>query len=118
DPRLRLDAALVAARALQRAGDLEAAEARLRPLIDGAPRVASARKATTPRARDEARGLLGRILIARGRFAEAIEACARAESDSPAVAETRGLGCLYLGRLDEAEAAFVDAERAAAAQPP
>ena len=100
EPDLRRDATVAAARALQRAGELDAAEARLRPLLASS---------------DEARGLYGRILVGRGDFARAAEVCAG--SDAPAVAEARGLGCLYLGRLDEADAAFAAVERAAAAEP-
>ena len=112
EPHLRLDAAIAAARALQRAGDLPAAEARLRPVLDDAPA-----GATTPRARDDARGLLGRLLIARGEYARAAEVCASSETPSVAVGEARGLGCLYLSRLDDADAAFAEVERAAAEHP-
>jgi transcriptional regulator with GAF, ATPase, and Fis domain len=111
DPRLRLEAALVGARALQRAGDLAAAEARLRPVL------AAPHQGTTPRSRDDARGLLGRILVARGAYADAAEVCAAAETPSPAVAEVRGLACLYQGRLDDADRAFAAAEAAADADP-
>ncbi len=112
DARLRLDAAVIAARALQRAGDLVAAEARLAPIL-----AAGAIAGTTPRSRDEVRGLLGRILVARGAYAEAVAACASSELPSASVAEARGLGSLYLGRLDDADGAFAAAERAAADEP-
>jgi transcriptional regulator with GAF, ATPase, and Fis domain/tetratricopeptide (TPR) repeat protein len=112
DALLRLDAALVAARALQRAGDLVAAEARLAPIL-----AAGAVAGTTPRSRDDVRGLLGRILVERGAYAEAVAACASSELPSAAVAEARGLGHLYLGQLDDADRAFAAAEAAAADEP-
>ena len=113
EPDLALEATVAAARALQRAGDLDAAEARLRPLVTAAPSAA-----IPARARDEARGLYGRVLVARGDFARAAEVCATSEEPSADVAEARGLACLYLGRLDDADAAFAAVERAAAAHAP
>ena len=113
EPHLRLEATVAAARALQRAGDLVAAEARLQPLMAAAPT-----SATGPGARDEARGLYGRILVARGDYERAAEVCASSETPAAAVAEARGLACLYLGRLDDADAAFAAVERAAADQAP
>ncbi|HXU71521.1 MAG TPA: sigma 54-interacting transcriptional regulator [Polyangia bacterium] len=121
EPALRVDAAIAAARALQRAGDLPAAEARLVPLVASAPgavgSAASPRSGIPARARDEARGLLGRVLVDRGDYARAAEVCAASEEPSAAVAEARGLACLYLGRFDDADHAFAAVERAAAAQP-
>jgi transcriptional regulator with GAF, ATPase, and Fis domain len=76
---------LLAARALVRAGKSDAAEARLRRLLSDAPS-------------DEARALLARVLLSRGRYDEALAAGGDGE--------TRGLAGFYLGRLDEAEAAF------------
>jgi transcriptional regulator with GAF, ATPase, and Fis domain len=115
DPELRASAAISAARALQRAGNFAAAEAHLRPLVDGAaPRTRPGGRGASVGAalRDEACGLLGRILIARGDYAQAAE-LGRAGSPSAQLAETRGLACLYLGRLQEADEAFAAVERAA-----
>ncbi len=114
-PQLRVDAAIAAARALQRMGDLAAAEARLVPVI-GVP--GTARAGIAPRARDDARGLLGRVLVDRGDYARAADVCAASEEPSAAVAEARGLACLYLGRLDDADHAFAAVERAAAEHTP
>ncbi|HEY7954733.1 MAG TPA: sigma 54-interacting transcriptional regulator [Polyangia bacterium] len=97
-------AALLRARALQRAGDHPAAEARLRALLAAGSAVPAAAQA-------EARGLLGRVLLARGAYAEVVEVCAAepALGDAPGLEpllEARGLALLYLGRLDEAGHAF------------
>jgi transcriptional regulator with GAF, ATPase, and Fis domain/tetratricopeptide (TPR) repeat protein len=81
------EARLLSARALQRAGRSEEAEARLRRLLEATPS-------------DEARALLARVLLARGLHQEALAAGGDGE--------TRGLACFYLGRLDEAEAAFAN----------
>ncbi|HEY2747336.1 MAG TPA: sigma 54-interacting transcriptional regulator, partial [Polyangia bacterium] len=120
EPELRVDATLAAARALQRMGDLAAAEARLVPLVGapGAARTGVARAGIPPRARDDARGLLGRILVDRGDYTRAAEVCAASEAPSAAVAEARGLACLYLGRFDDADHAFAAVERAAADHAP
>jgi transcriptional regulator with GAF, ATPase, and Fis domain len=81
------EARLLSARALQRAGRSQEAEARLRRLLEDAPS-------------DEARALLARVLLGRGRYQEALAAGGDGE--------TRGLACFYLGRLDEAEGAFAN----------
>jgi transcriptional regulator with GAF, ATPase, and Fis domain len=99
------EAELTAARALQRSGDAASAEAALRRLLE-AP--------LEPARNADARGLLGRVLLARGAYAEIVDIC-RLDGDSTApLAEARGLALLYLGRPDEAEAAFrVVGDRAA-----
>ncbi|MGZ3430141.1 MAG: tetratricopeptide repeat protein, partial [Polyangia bacterium] len=91
-------AELAAARALQRSGDGAAAEKRLRRLLRG--------KSVTAAERQDALGLLGRVLLARGAYQAIVDACALESDATPALAEARGLALLYLGRLDDAEAAF------------
>ncbi|MSP63675.1 MAG: GAF domain-containing protein, partial [Myxococcales bacterium] len=99
-------ATLLSARALQRAGDDVAAEACLRRALDapGAPDLAGGAAL---------RGLLGRVLLARG-SAEAALAATRGDlPDGTAAApalEAAGLARLYLGRLDEAARDFAEAE--------
>jgi transcriptional regulator with GAF, ATPase, and Fis domain len=106
DPAFRAVARVAAARALQRAGEHRAAEERLRAVVSS-PHVAPAIDA-------EARGLFGRVLLARGAWAEAAEVCAPRPGAPPSAVldEARGLALLYLGRLDEADAAFAAVARA------
>jgi transcriptional regulator with GAF, ATPase, and Fis domain/Tfp pilus assembly protein PilF len=102
------EAELLRARASQRSGDAAAAEQRL-------GRVLKAR-ALDPSLRADALGLLGRVLLARGAYDQIIESCPLDGSvaATPALAEARGLALLYVGRLDEAEAAFRVGEARAA----
>ena len=95
----RVQAQLVIARAAQRAGNLDAAEAALARLHAAHPGHA------------EAAGTYARLLVTRSRYAEAI-AIARA-GDTPLAAlraEAAGLAAFYLGDLDEADAAFAALE--------
>jgi transcriptional regulator with GAF, ATPase, and Fis domain/tetratricopeptide (TPR) repeat protein len=106
--RVRAAAQVQAARAEQRAGDRAAAEKRLGALLHD-PQI-------PPRERAEARGLYGRVLIARGAFAEAARATETDGGDETgALAEARGLALLYLGRVDEADRAFATVEEMARA---
>ncbi len=114
-------AALAAARALQRAGDHPAAEARLRAILSPPVDPGAARGVVydtlSPADEADARGLYGRVLLARGAYAEAAEACAPTGAASAALDEARGLALYYLGRLDEAELAFDAIERDASGSP-
>jgi len=122
------EARLLLARIAQRAGDAALAEQTARALLDARPPVERpsrrARRArpdddhrraiATPSAdlRAEAIGLYGRLLLQRGAYDDALAACAPAALDGAApracraALEVRGLAALYLGRLDDADAAF------------
>jgi len=105
DAALKAEAQVAGARALQRAGDHRAAEARLRAVVHALAR--GVPTGLSPAVAAEARGLLGRVLLARGAYAEAAEVCAlRGGAASASLDEARGLALLYLGRLEEADAAF------------
>ncbi len=99
-------ACLARARALQRAGRSDEAEAPLRRLLDSLDDAKDANEV------NEAKALLAWVLNGQGRNAEALDVCAGV--GSPSAAEARGLACLYLGRLDEAEVAFADVARSTA----
>jgi transcriptional regulator with GAF, ATPase, and Fis domain len=100
------EAELSRARALQRSGEGAAAEKRLRKVLQA--------KSLAPAQRADARGLYGRVLLARAAYDEVVERCPLDDEATPALAEARGLALLYLGRLDESEAAFAAAlDRAA-----
>ncbi|HEY1813053.1 MAG TPA: sigma 54-interacting transcriptional regulator [Kofleriaceae bacterium] len=105
-----IEARLVAARAAQRAGDLDAAEAELAQLYARAP------------SHDEVAGAYARLLVTRSRYADA-RRVATASTSSPASlaglgglrAEAAGLAAFYLGELDDADRAFAMLEVSAAA---
>jgi transcriptional regulator with GAF, ATPase, and Fis domain/Tfp pilus assembly protein PilF len=95
-------ARLVAARAAQRAGELDAAEAELAELFSRAPRDL------------DVAGAYARLLVTRSRYAEA----KRVIGTSPLAglrAEAAGLAAFYLGELDDADRAFAALEVSAAA---
>ena len=103
------EAMLLGARALQRVGDVVAAEGRLR-------RALAVRRKTGANSGEPAlRGLLGRVLISQGRAAEALAVCesigvlAEGVAATPLL-EAMGLAQLYLGQTDAAARAFSDAE--------
>jgi transcriptional regulator with GAF, ATPase, and Fis domain/Tfp pilus assembly protein PilF len=100
------EAELSRARALQRSGEGAAAEKRLRKVLQA--------RSLAPAQRADARGVLGRVLLGRAAYDEVVERCPLDEDATPALAEARGLALLYLGRLDDSEAAFAAAlDRAA-----
>ncbi len=95
------EAQLVIARAQQRAGDLDAAEATLAALHRAHP------------AHAEVAGTYARLLVTRSRFADA-RAIARAGGTLAGLrAEAAGLAAFYLGELDEADRAFAALEAGA-----
>ncbi|HMG23698.1 MAG TPA: serine/threonine-protein kinase, partial [Kofleriaceae bacterium] len=96
-------ARLVAARAAQRAGELDAAEAALAAL-----------HAAEPRHREVA-GSYARLLVTRSRYREARAVAAAAGPLSGLCAEAAGLAAFYLGELEAADAAFAALEVGAAA---
>ncbi|MBK7072647.1 MAG: sigma 54-interacting transcriptional regulator [Myxococcales bacterium] len=93
EPRLATAAGLVAARAAQRQGDLDRAE-----------RLLTALPATAADAAERV-GILARLLVARGRYREAVAATAALEpvpatAAGALCAEARATAHLYLGELD------------------
>jgi transcriptional regulator with GAF, ATPase, and Fis domain/Tfp pilus assembly protein PilF len=109
-----VQAQLVLARAAQRAGNLDVAEAALARLHALHPE------------HPEAAGTYARLLVTRSRYADAREIAQRSAAtsgtaqagDSPLVAlraEAAGLAAFYLGNLDEADAAFAALELGAQA---
>ncbi|MEJ7599192.1 MAG: sigma 54-interacting transcriptional regulator [Kofleriaceae bacterium] len=99
----RVEAALVGARALQRAGELDAAEAALAQLHASEPDHA------------EVAGTYARLLVTRSRYAEAR---AIASAGGPLVglrAEAAGLAAFYAGELEAADTAFAALEVGATA---
>ncbi|MDX2093443.1 MAG: sigma 54-interacting transcriptional regulator [Kofleriaceae bacterium] len=99
-----VQAQLVVARAAQRAGNLDVAEAalaRLHALHPDHP---------------EAAGTYARLLVTRSRYADARAIAQAGESPLAALrAEAAGLAAFYLGNLDEADAAFAALELGAQA---
>ena len=93
------DAELVVARAAQRAGELDTAEATLGRLHAAHP------------TRDDVTGAYARLLVTRARYAEAA-AIARGDGGPVAGlrAEALGLAALYQGELDDADRAFAALE--------
>ena len=99
-----VEAQLVIARAAQRGGELDAAEAVLARLHDAHP--------THP----EVAGTYARLLVTRSRYAEARTVAAAAPPPLAGLrAEAAGLAAFYLGALDDADAAFSALEVAAVA---
>ncbi|HEY3804776.1 MAG TPA: sigma 54-interacting transcriptional regulator [Kofleriaceae bacterium] len=101
-----IEARLVAARAAQRAGDLDAAEAELAQLHARAP------------SHDEVAGAYARLLVTRSRYADARRVATASSSLKPLAglrAEAAGLAAFYLGELDDADRAFAALEVSAAA---
>ena len=95
DPARHTAARLVAARVAQRAGDLDGAEAILDALVTAAPVDA------------ELHGARARLLVARGRYREAIATVAAVEpvpatAAGALCAEARATAHLYLGELEAA----------------
>ena len=83
------------------------------------PLVAAARAAPSRRARATKRAACSAVSSSTAATTpRAAEVCAASEEPSAAVAEARGLACLYLGRFDDADVAFAAVERAAAGHPP
>jgi transcriptional regulator with GAF, ATPase, and Fis domain/Tfp pilus assembly protein PilF len=94
-----VDAQLVIARAAQRAGDLDAAEAALAELHRARPDHA------------EVAGTYARLLVTRSRFADARDVANAAGGAVTGLrAEAAGLAAFYLGELDEADRAFAALE--------
>ncbi|MGE0870974.1 MAG: sigma 54-interacting transcriptional regulator [Kofleriaceae bacterium] len=99
-----IEAELIIARAAQRAGDLDRAEAILAHLHRRDP------------GQDEVAGTYARLLVTRSRYAEArVIASASAAPPVGLRAEAAGLAAFYLGQLDDADAAFAALELGAAA---
>ncbi len=99
-----IEARLVAARAAQRAGDLDAAEAALAELHARSPE------------HDAIAGAYARLLVTRSRYADAGRvARASAAPLAGLRAEAAGLAAFYLGELDDADRAFAALEVSAAA---
>jgi transcriptional regulator with GAF, ATPase, and Fis domain/tetratricopeptide (TPR) repeat protein len=99
-----IEAELVIARAAQRAGDVETAEAALAELHRGHPD------------RAEVAGAYARLLVTRAQYDRAREvALAGTEPLAGLRAEAAGLAAFYLGDLDAADVAFAALEVAAAA---
>jgi transcriptional regulator with GAF, ATPase, and Fis domain len=95
DPAL---AQLVVARAWQRAGDLDAAEAKLAALHAAHPEHA------------EVAGAYARLLVTRSRFEDARRVARAGGPLTGLRAEAAGLAAFYLGDLDEADRAFAALE--------
>jgi transcriptional regulator with GAF, ATPase, and Fis domain len=126
-------ARLVAARAAQRAGDLDTAEAELTALAselgvarhatEDAAHVDATSHATSDDAalRVEVAGARARLLVSRGRHDDALAIAEAALATAPAtmgpgaqlLLEAAGLAAFYRGDLDAAEARFAELERAA-----
>jgi transcriptional regulator with GAF, ATPase, and Fis domain len=94
------EAQLVVARAAQRAGDLDAAEATLAALHAAHPGHA------------EVAGTYARLLVTRSRFDEARRIARAGGPVAGLRAEAAGLAAFYLGDLDEADRAFAALEAA------
>src|SRR6185436_15839923 len=94
----RVEAQLVIARAAQRAGDLDAAEATLAELY--------AHHASHA----EVAGTYARLLVTRSRFADARAIATAGGALAGLRAEAAGLAAFYLGELDEADRAFAALE--------
>src|SRR5690606_10263490 len=99
----RVDAQLVIARAAQRAGDLDAAEATLAALHAAHPEHAGVA------------GTYARVLGTRARFADARRVATAGGPLAGLRAEAAGLAAFYLGELDEADRAFAALEVGGAA---
>ncbi len=99
-----IEARLVVARAAQRAGDLDGAEAELAPIVTAHPDHA------------EAAGAYARLLVTRSRFADARAVATRGAAPLAGLrAEAAGLAAFYLGDLDDADRAFAALEVGGAA---
>ena len=96
-------ARLVSARAWQRAGELDAAEADLAALHAAHP------------GHPEVAGSYARLLVTRSRYREARRVAAAAGPLTGLAAEAAGLAAFYLGELDAADAAFAALEVGAVA---
>jgi len=99
----RVEAELVIARAAQRAGDLDQAEATLAALHADHPHHA------------EVAGTYARLLVTRSRFADARRVASTGGPLAGLRAEAAGLAAFYLGELDEADRAFAALEVGGAA---
>ena len=94
-----IEARLVVARAAQRAGDLDAAEAELAALVLAHPDHA------------DAAGAYARLLVTRSRFADARAVATRGAAPLAGLrAEAAGLAAFYLGDLDDADRGFAALE--------
>ncbi len=99
-----IEARLVVARAAQRAGDLDGAEAELAPLVAAHPDHA------------DAAGAYARLLVTRSRFADARAVATRVAGPLEGLrAEAAGLAAFYLGDLEDADRAFAALEVGGAA---
>jgi transcriptional regulator with GAF, ATPase, and Fis domain/tetratricopeptide (TPR) repeat protein len=99
----RVAAELVIARAAQRAGDLDGAEATLAALHHDEP------------ANTDVAGAYARLLVTRSRFADARRVALADGPLSGLRAEAAGLAAFYVGELDAADQAFAALEVGAAA---
>jgi transcriptional regulator with GAF, ATPase, and Fis domain/tetratricopeptide (TPR) repeat protein len=98
-----VEAELVVARAAQRAGELDDAEATL------------ARLHSTHPDHTEVAGTYARLLVTRSRYAEARTIAVTVTPLAGLSAEAAGLAAFYLGELDDADAAFAALEVGGAA---
>nr|HEX4313478.1 sigma 54-interacting transcriptional regulator [Kofleriaceae bacterium] len=99
-----IEAELVAARAAQRAGDLDAAEVALAALHAAQP------------AHDGVAGAYARLLVTRSRYADARAVAAAPPAPLAGLrAEAAGLAAFYAGDLDDADRAFAALELSATA---
>lgn len=99
----RVETDLIIARAAQKAGDLDAAEATLATLHAADP------------ANAEVAGVYARLLVTRSRFADARRVAHTAGPLAGLRAEAAGLASFYLGELDDADRSFAALEVGAAA---